>query len=63
VVRLRVLAEPSGTPPTVWRSVVRLIGLILAIIPFFLGFVPVLFDARRRALQDYVAGTVVRADD
>ena len=37
----------------------RLIGLGLAIIPLFLGFVPVLFDERRRALQDFLAGTVV----
>jgi uncharacterized RDD family membrane protein YckC len=63
VMRLRVLADPSGGPPTVWRSVVRLIGLILAIVPFFLGFVPMLFDGRRRGLQDYVAGTEVRAED
>jgi uncharacterized RDD family membrane protein YckC len=62
VMRLRVLADSSGGPPTVWRSVVRLIGLILAIVPFFLGFVPMLFDGRRRGLQDYVAGTAVLAE-
>jgi uncharacterized RDD family membrane protein YckC len=49
----------GGTPPGVWRSSVRLAGLVLAIIPLFLGFVPVLLDARRRALQDYLARTVV----
>jgi hypothetical protein len=38
---------------------VRLGGLVLAIIPLFLGFVPVLLDARRRALPDYLARTVV----
>jgi uncharacterized RDD family membrane protein YckC len=63
VMRLRVLSDSSGTPPTVWRSVVRLVGLILAIVPFFLGFVPMLFDRRRRGLQDYVAGTAVLAED
>jgi hypothetical protein len=41
---------------------VRLIGLLLAIIPMFAGFLPVLFDRRRRALQDYLAGTVVVYD-
>jgi uncharacterized RDD family membrane protein YckC len=55
--RLRVV-HGEGAPP-VWRSVVRLVGLALAIIPCFAGFVPVLFDSRRRALQDYLAGTVV----
>jgi uncharacterized RDD family membrane protein YckC len=58
---LRVLAG-SGDPPSVWRALVRFAGLIVAIIPFFAGFVPVLFDDRRRALQDYVAGTSVVAE-
>jgi uncharacterized RDD family membrane protein YckC len=34
--------------------------LIVAIIPFFLGLVPILFDARRRGLHDFVAGTTVQ---
>ena len=52
----------DGDRPGVLRSVVRLIGLVLAIVPLFLGFVPVLFDARRRGLQDMLAGTVVLYD-
>jgi uncharacterized RDD family membrane protein YckC len=58
---LRVLTG-SGDPPSVWRALVRFVGLIVAIIPLFAGFVPVLFDDRRRALQDYVAGTSVVAE-
>jgi uncharacterized RDD family membrane protein YckC len=42
------------------RAVVRTVGLALAIIPCFLGFLPALFDSRRRALPDYLAGTEVR---
>jgi uncharacterized RDD family membrane protein YckC len=49
----------DGRRPGVARSVVRLLGLGLAIIPLFLGFVPVLIDARRRALPDFLAATVV----
>jgi uncharacterized RDD family membrane protein YckC len=56
---LRVFG-PDGEHPGVWRSLVRLVGLGLAIIPLFAGFLPVLFDSRRRALQDYMARTVVR---
>jgi uncharacterized RDD family membrane protein YckC len=48
-----------GVHPGIVRSVVRIIGLGLAIIPLFAGFIPVLLDARRRALQDFLAGTVV----
>ncbi len=58
---LRVLTG-SGAPPSIWRALVRFAALIVAIIPFFAGFVPVLFDDRRRALQDYVAGTTVVAE-
>ena len=41
------------------RALIRLGGLVLAIIPLFAGFLPVLFDERRRALQDFLARTVV----
>jgi uncharacterized RDD family membrane protein YckC len=51
--------DRAGSPPSFWRSLVRLVGLALAIVPLFAGFLPVLFDERRRALQDYLAGTVV----
>ena len=56
--RLRVVAG-GGEPPSVGRSSIRLVGLLVAIVPLFAGFVPVLFDARRRGLHDYLAGTVV----
>jgi len=56
--RLRV-AGADGAPPSLWRAFVRWIGLLLAIVPLFAGFVPVLFDSKRRALPDYLAGTVV----
>jgi uncharacterized RDD family membrane protein YckC len=55
---LRVMTY-NGAHPSASRSVVRLIGLVLAIVPLFLGFVPVLLDAQRRGLQDFMAGTVV----
>ena len=48
-----------GEIPGIPRSIVRLVGLVLAIIPFFAGFLPVLVDDRRRALQDMLARTVV----
>jgi uncharacterized RDD family membrane protein YckC len=59
-VRLR---RPNGDLPGVWRSLVRLVGLFVAILFVFLGFLPVLVDDRRRALQDFLAGTVVVYDD
>jgi uncharacterized RDD family membrane protein YckC len=60
----RVLSDRGGGGRlTAWQAVMRTIGLALAIIPCFLGFVPALFDRRRRALPDYLAGTVVVYDD
>lgn len=58
---LRVVTR-GGTHPRVTRSVVRVIGLGLAILPLFLGFLPVLVDQRRRGLHDLLAGTVVIYD-
>jgi uncharacterized RDD family membrane protein YckC len=55
---LRVLAA-DGEPPHLARSIVRLVGLGLAIIPLFAGFIPVLFDERRRGVHDLLARTVV----
>lgn len=53
------LRRPSGEPPSVVRSIVRAIGTWISIIPLFAGYIPVLFDARRRGLPDYLAGTEV----
>jgi len=62
LLRLR-LWGPGGDPPSLGRSLVRAIGTAIAIIPLFAGYLPVLFDARRRALPDFLAGTVVVYDD
>jgi uncharacterized RDD family membrane protein YckC len=44
------------------RALIRIVGLGLAIVPLFAGFLPVLVDDRRRALQDFMAGTIVVYD-
>jgi len=61
LLRLRVVG-PGGARPTIGRSLVRVVGLVLAIVPLFAGFVPVLFTERRRGLPDLLAGTVVVYD-
>ena len=63
LMHVRVLPARPQERLTVWRSLLRTLGLALAIVPCFLGFVPALFDHRRRALPDYLAGTVVVYDD
>ena len=62
MMRLRV-DRGDGKALGVGRSLVRFVGLLLAIVPFFAGFLPILFDRRRRGLADYMAGTVVLHTD
>jgi uncharacterized RDD family membrane protein YckC len=63
VMRFRVHDRASGRIPGLGRSLVRLAGLVLAAIPLCAGFVPILFDAKRRGLQDFLAHTVVTDTD
>jgi uncharacterized RDD family membrane protein YckC len=58
MMHLRVVTH-RGEPVHFVRALIRLGGLVLAIIPLFAGFLPVLVDSRRRALQDFLARTVV----
>ena len=49
-----------GTEPLhAGRSVVRVLCLPLAAIPLCAGFLMILVDSQRRALQDHLVGTVV----
>jgi uncharacterized RDD family membrane protein YckC len=64
LMHVRVIrADRPGRELSFGRALVRWIGLQLAILLCFLGFLPALFDSRRRALPDYLAGTVVVYDD
>jgi uncharacterized RDD family membrane protein YckC len=58
LMHLRVV-DRSGSPPGLGRSLVRLVGLALAILLLFTGFLPALVDDRRRALQDFLARTLI----
>ena len=60
---MRLLGIRLARPVGVGRATVRFVGLLLAIAPFFAGFLSVPFDRRRRALPDYVARTEVTRDD
>ena len=61
LMRLQV-TDARGDPPSFLRSAVRFVGLVLSIALLFTGFLPILFDARRRGLADFLAGTTVRAE-
>jgi len=58
LMQIRVLST-NGNVLNPTRALVRCGGTLLAAIPLFAGFVPILFDARRRGCQDHLARTVV----
>lgn len=60
LMQIRVCGEDGGRlKPR--RALVRFGALILAALPLFAGFLPVLVDDRRRGLHDMLARTVVVA--
>jgi len=58
---IRLGVEGRGLPFR--RSLRRLAGMVLASIPFFLGYLGVLFDERRRAWGDRLSGADVVFDE
>jgi uncharacterized RDD family membrane protein YckC len=58
LLRIRV-RRADGARLGVGRSIFRLVCLTLAALPLLAGFLPILFDDRRRGLHDMLAGTVV----
>lgn len=58
VMLIRVVSADGARVKPRW-AVLRCAGVILAALPLFAGFVPILFDARRRGFQDWLARTVV----
>ncbi|NTU83478.1 MAG: RDD family protein [Chloroflexales bacterium] len=55
---LRVVAADGGKLP-VRRAALRLAGYVLSALPFYYGFLAMLFDARRRTWHDRLAHTLV----
>lgn len=58
VMQIRVVTADGGRLKPRW-GIVRFIGLVLAALPLFAGYLLILFDRHRRGLQDRLARTVV----
>jgi uncharacterized RDD family membrane protein YckC len=58
LMRIRV-TRTSGAPLRPRHAIIRLAGVVVAIVPLCAGLLPILFTPRRRGLQDWLAGTVV----
>jgi uncharacterized RDD family membrane protein YckC len=58
LMRVQVL-DAQGGPPHLARSAWRFVGMLVAAIPLFAGYLLVLVDERRRGLHDVMASTTV----
>jgi uncharacterized RDD family membrane protein YckC len=58
VLRLRVI-DVHGDPPSYPRAGLRTLGTLASIATLFLGFWWIAFDAEKRGLHDWIAGTYV----
>jgi uncharacterized RDD family membrane protein YckC len=56
---LRVVRDRDGGPISWGTALLRLIGYWVSAFVFYIGFVWILFDERRRGWHDLIAGTVV----
>ena len=61
LLEIRVCRAADGELIGPGAALLRFAGIILAAIPLFAGFIPILLDDRRRGVQDMLAGTVVVA--
>ncbi len=59
LMRITVCSADDGSVLRPRRAAFRFACLVLAAIPLLAGFLPILFDDRRRGLHDMLAGTVV----
>jgi uncharacterized RDD family membrane protein YckC len=56
---IRVVGATSGRPLSGRRALLRVPALVLAALPLCAGFLMILVDSRRRALQDRLVGSLV----
>jgi uncharacterized RDD family membrane protein YckC len=56
---LYVVRDSDGGKISAGQAILRLIGLYVAAIPIYIGFVWIFVDPRRRGWHDLIAGTVV----
>jgi uncharacterized RDD family membrane protein YckC len=59
MVKIKVIDARTGGAPTAGQAIVRYLGYYLSLIPVFLGFFWVAFDARKQGWHDKIARTLV----
>ena len=60
MMKIKVVRDKDGGPVTVGAAILRLIGLLdRRSSVFYLGFIWIFIDKRKRGWQDLIGGTVV----
>jgi uncharacterized RDD family membrane protein YckC len=59
MLRIKVVRDLDGGPVSIGQAILRLIGYWVSSAVFYLGFIWIFVDRRRRGWMDLIAGTVV----
>ena len=59
LMKIKVVRDDDGGPITWGPAILRWIGFYISHVIFYLGFIWIFIDKRRRGWQDLIAGTVV----
>ncbi|MGG5819832.1 RDD family protein [Falsiroseomonas sp. HW251] len=62
VLGLKIVDAETGGTPTIGRLVLRYVGYLVSALPLGLGYLWIIWDARRQGWHDKMAGTVVIRD-
>lgn len=56
---IRVIDRETGDTLVLWQGILRYLGYFISLLPLFLGFIWVAFDARKQGFHDKLARTMV----
>jgi uncharacterized RDD family membrane protein YckC len=59
MLRIKVVRDADGGPVTVGAAILRLIGFWVSQVVFYIGFIWIFIDKRKRGWQDLIGGTIV----
>jgi uncharacterized RDD family membrane protein YckC len=59
IMKIKVVRDADGGPVTAGAAILRLLGFWVSTFVFYLGFIWIFVDKRRRGWMDLIAGTVV----
>ncbi len=58
-VRAKIVDAQTGNLPSVKQSIIRYIGYYISLLPLGLGYLWIIWDSKKQAWHDKLAGTVV----